>query len=64
MNDFIKAVDPNEWYHYFNCDVPIDVHAIASHLNRPSLFGQDDWILASVSVHKHAKKELGQFQPS
>ena len=38
----------------------------------PSLFGQDGWILASfffcvfmdldfVSVHKHAKKELGQY---
>ena len=38
----------------------------------PSLFGQDGWILASfffcefmdldfVAVHKHAKKELGQY---
>ena len=39
---------------------------------RPSFFGQDGWILASfffcefmnldsVSVHEHAKKELGQY---
>jgi len=43
-----------------------------SHIINPSLFGQDGWILASfffcefmdldfVSVHKHAKKELGQY---
>ena len=45
---------------------------IINPLHLPSLFGQDGWILASfffwvfkdldfVSVHKHAKKELGQY---
>ena len=51
---------------------PLLTKFIRSSLYWPSLFAQDDWILASfffcefidldfVSVHKHAKKELGQY---
>ena len=39
---------------------------IINYLYWPSLFGQDGWILAlfffCVSVQKHTKKELGQYQ--
>jgi len=50
-------------------------HVINPLLTNASLFDQDGWILASfsfcvlmdldsISVHKHAKKELGQYPAS